>query len=82
MPTRNTLSARQSHLLRAFAALGGSARSIWELASIDYSGRGHAASYARIHRLAARGFIAIAPRGKSAPRSVTITAKGRTAVGS
>jgi len=75
MATRNTLSVRQYRLLGALEALGGSTRSIWALAVLDYSGRGHAASYARIHRLAARGLLAIAPRGP-----VTLTDKGRAAV--
>lgn len=69
------LSTKQAAILSRLASIGGTSKTIWELAAWDYRGRGHAASYARIHRLAKRGLVQLGagPRGA---RTVTLTERG------
>lgn len=57
--TRNTLSAAQRGMLSTLARWG-SCGSIMELVRAEFRGRGHAASYARFHRLRRRGLVAFA----------------------
>lgn len=54
---RKTLSPAQRGML--YNLSHGPVPTIMALVRMEYSGRGHAASYARFHRLRARGLVAM-----------------------
>lgn len=72
------LSSAQKALLSTLAARGGSTDTIMDLVRSEWAGRGHAASYARVHRLARRGFVRFAGMGRGS--RVEITPKGEAVI--
>lgn len=72
MATTRTSAAQRGILYRLSL---GPVTSIMDLVRYEHSGRGHAASYARVHRLEARGLIAIARQTRGGC-NVSITDRG------